>query len=140
MKKFRRYPRLFIAQSKIQGLGLFAGEDIEWGRRVIEFQGQRLSVAQAKRRQRFYDSVGFTSLMQFADGLAIDGISGANESRFINHSPHPNLGAIRESKWRLVFYSLDDISKGDELTFNYGFDPKDYANPSSTGRRHARQL
>jgi predicted GTPase len=27
-----RYPRLFVARSKIHGLGLFAGEDIEWDR------------------------------------------------------------------------------------------------------------
>ena len=74
--------------------------------------------------------------MQFADGLAIDGISGANESRFINHSPRPNLGAIREGKWRIVFYSLDDISKGDELTFNYGFDPKGHNNSGPVRRRH----
>ena len=135
MEKLSRYPRLFIARSKIHGMGLFAGEDIEWGRRVIDFQGTPLSIAQAKRRQRFYDSIGFSCLMQFADGLGIDGISGANESRFINHSLHPNLGAIREGKWRIVFYSLDYISKSDELTFNYGFDPKDHTNSGST-RRH----
>ena len=123
MRKFNSYPRLFVAHSKIHGLGLFAGEDIDWGRRVIEYQGERLSAKEAKRRQRFYDSIGFTCLMQFGDGLAIDGIRGANESRFINHSEKPNLGAVREDKWRIVFYSLDDISKGEELTFNYGFDP-----------------
>ena len=33
------HPRLFVAPSKIHGLGLFAGEDIEWGRRLIEFLG-----------------------------------------------------------------------------------------------------
>jgi hypothetical protein len=138
MQKNRRLPRLFVAQSKIHGLGLFAGEDIDWGRRIVEFQGQPLSGAQAKRRQRFNDSIGFSCLMQFADGLAIDGIAGANESRFINHSPRPNLGAIREGKWRIVFYSLDDICRGDELTFNYGFNPKDHANSGPTRRRHAQ--
>jgi SET domain-containing protein len=124
MRKLNGYPRLFVARSRIHGLGLFAGEDIEWGRRVIEYQGAPLSSKETSRRQRFYDSIGFTCLMQFSDGLGIDGISGGNESRFINHSQKPNLGAIREEKWRVVFYSLDDISKGDELTFNYGFDPK----------------
>jgi SET domain-containing protein len=124
MRKSSDYPRLFVARSRIHGLGLFAGEDIEWGRRVIEYQGAALSLKETKRRQRFYDSIGFTCLMQFSDGLGIDGIAGGNESRFINHSMKPNLGALREEKWRVVFYSLDDISKGDELTFNYGFDPK----------------
>ena len=124
MRNFGNYPRLFIARSTIHGLGLFPGEDIEWGRRVIEYQGEALSTKEVSRRQRFYDSIGFTCLMQFGDGLGVDAISGGNESRFINHSRRPNLGAIREDKWRIVFYSLDDISQGDELTFNYGFEPK----------------
>jgi hypothetical protein len=63
-----RYPRLLVTRSKIHGLGLFAGEDIEWGRRLIEYQGQRLSKKEAKRRQKFYDSIGFTCLMQFGEG------------------------------------------------------------------------
>src|SRR5262249_6908733 len=62
-----RYPRLFVARSRLHGLGLFAGEDIEWGRRLIEYQGQALSKKEAKRRQKFYDSIGFTCLMQFGD-------------------------------------------------------------------------
>jgi uncharacterized protein len=124
MRKFSKYPQLFVARSRIHGLGLFAGEDIEWGRRVIEYQGERLSSKEVRRRQRFYDSIGFTCLVQFSDGFGLDGILGGNESRFINHAQEPNLGAVREDKWGLVFYSLDDIGQGDELTFNYGFDPK----------------
>src|SRR5207249_2865099 len=119
-----RYPRLFVARSKIHGLGLFAGEDLEWGRRLIEYQGQHLSAKEVTRRQKFYDSIGFTCLMQFSDGQGIDGVVGGNESRFINHSTEPNLGALREGARRIIFYSLDDIAKGEELTFNYGFDPK----------------
>jgi hypothetical protein len=118
------YPRLFVARSKIHGLGLFAAEDIEWGRRLIEYQGQPLSKKEAQRRQKFYDSIGFTCLMQFGDGRGIDGILGGNESRFINHSRQPNVGAVRENEWRIVFFALDDIAQGEELTFNYGFDPK----------------
>jgi uncharacterized protein len=119
-----RPPRLYVAASRIHGLGLFAGEDIEWGCRIIEYQGQLLSKKEVRRRQRFYDSIGFTCLMQFGDGQGIDGIMSGNESRFINHSLKPNLGAVREDTHRIVFYSLDDIAKGQELTFNYGFDPK----------------
>jgi uncharacterized protein len=119
-----RYPKLFVARSRIHGLGLFAGEDIEWGRRLIEYQGQVVSKEEAKRRLKFYDSVGFTCLIQFNDGRAIDGLLGGNESRFINHSSKPNVAALREGDSRLIFYSIDDIDRGDELTFDYGFDPK----------------
>jgi uncharacterized protein len=119
-----RYPKLYVARSKIHGLGLFAGENIEWGRRLIEYEGELLSKEEVKRRLKFYDSIGFTCLMQFGDGQGIDGLLGGNESRFINHSREPNVGALRENESRVVFYSLDDIAKGEELTFNYGFDPE----------------
>ena len=119
-----RYPRLIIAPSKLHGLGLFAAEDIEWGQRLIEYKGQLLSAEEAKRRQDFYDSIGFTCLMEFNDGRAIDGLVGGNESRFINHSTKPNVGALREDECRIIFYSLDDIAQGEELTFDYGFDPE----------------
>src|SRR5262245_6376932 len=118
-----RYPKLYIARSRIHGLGLFAGEDVEWGQRLIEYKGALLTQKEVKRRLRFYDSIGFTCLMQFGDGTGIDGLVGGNESRFINHSTQPNVGALREGN-RIIFYSLDEIAKGEELTFNYGFDPK----------------
>jgi hypothetical protein len=138
MRDGTKYPRLFVARSKIHGLGLFAGENIHWGRRIIEYPGQPLSSKEVKRRQKFYDSVGFICLIQFSDGLGIDGISGGNEARFINHSPKPNIAVIREDKWRLVFYSLDDIDEGEELTFDYGFDPAEVhpiREPRGTGKR-----
>src|SRR5438128_8327403 len=104
-----RYSRLFVARSKVHGLGLFAGEDIEWGRRLIEYQGQRLDAKEVRRRQKFYNSIGFTCLIEFNDGNGIDGAIGGNESRFINHSLQPNVAALRETDSRLIFYSLDDI-------------------------------
>lgn len=117
-------PKLNVGRSKIHGLGLFAGEDLEWGQKIIEFRGQRLSKREVARRQRFYDSIGFTCLIQFGSGDGVDGIVGDNESRFINHSTKPNLGAVREGPWGVVFYTLDDIPAGEELTFNYGFEPE----------------
>jgi SET domain-containing protein len=122
--KENHYPRLFVARSPIHGLGLFAGEDIEWGQRLIEYQGKLLSRRETQRRRRFYDSIGFTCLMEFGDGRAVDGLFGTNESRFINHSTRPNVAAVREGERRIIFYSLDDIAKGEELTFNYGFNPR----------------
>jgi uncharacterized protein len=134
-----KYPQLFVARSKIHGLGLFAAEDIEWGRRLIEYQGQQIPEKEVKRRQRFYDSIGFTCLMQFSDGRGVDGSVGGNESRFINHSTKPNVGALRENEWGIVFYSLDDIAKGEELTFDYGFDPKEIMPVRVPDRRPGRR-
>ena len=49
------------------------------------------------RRQKFYNSIGFTWLIEFNDGRGLDGIAGGNEARFINHSLKPNAGALRDA-------------------------------------------
>ena len=117
-----RKPKLVVRKSRIHGLGLFAGEAIPWGLRLIEFKGEPISSREAKRRERFYDSIGFLCMMECERGKYIDGTVGGNESRFINNSRQANVGAIREGG-RIFFYSLNDIARGEELTFDYGFDP-----------------
>lgn len=114
--------KLLVGRSKIHGLGLFAGENIKWGQRLIEFAGQRISKKEARRRERFYNSIGYICLLELDERHFIDGTVGGNESRFINNSERPNVGAMREGG-RIVFYSLNDIDAGEELTFDYGFDP-----------------
>jgi SET domain-containing protein len=115
--------KLTVRPSKIHGLGLFAGQSIPWGKRLIEFKGERVSKREAMRRERFYNSIGYLCMLELGDGEFIDGTVGGNESRFINSSATPNVGAVREGDG-IFFYSLNDIEKGEELTFDYGFDPK----------------
>jgi hypothetical protein len=55
-----RYPRLFVARSKIHGLGLFAGEDIEWGRRLIEYQGIPTYSTTGTGQKMCFSSLGCT--------------------------------------------------------------------------------
>src|SRR5688572_14104267 len=95
--------KLLIGPSKIHGLGLFAGEDIKWGQRLIAFAGQRISKREAVRRERFYNSIGYLCLLELDENQYIDGTVGGNESRFINNSERPNVGAIRE-RGSIVFY------------------------------------
>ena len=114
--------KLLVRSSRIHGLGLFSGENIQWGERLIAFEGQRIGKKEAKRRERFYNSIGYICLLEVSDGHYIDGTVGGNESRFINNSQKPNVGAIREGEG-IVFYALNDIANGEELTFDYGFDP-----------------
>jgi SET domain-containing protein len=121
--KTSKVPKLSIRRSKIHGLGLFAEEPIRWGQRLIEFEGQKVSRKEGRRRERFYDSIGYMCILETDDGKYIDGNIGGNESRFINHSTRPTVTAIRENG-RIVFYALEDIARGEELTMDYGFNPK----------------
>lgn len=113
---------LEIKPSKIHGLGLFAAEDIPWGKRVIVYAGERIGEREYQRRERFYNSIGYTRMFSLDEDTTIDALVGGNMSSFINHSTKPNLGVLREDG-EIYFYSLTNIAKGTELTFDYEFDP-----------------
>ena len=110
-----------IRPSSIQGKGLFAAQKIPEGEWVIEYTGQKVSRREGARRERFYNSIGYSLLFDL-DDCYLDGLIGGNESIYINHSLRPNLEA-RVRKGGVWFYSLRAIRKGEELTFDYGFDP-----------------
>jgi SET domain-containing protein len=116
--------KLIVRKSKISGLGLFAGENIGWGKKIIEYTGEKISNKEAARRLRFNATIGVTYIFELDKKYSVDGLVGGNESRLINHSSkNPNCTATR-TKRKIFIVSYDDIKKGDELTFDYGFDPK----------------
>lgn len=110
-----------VKTSRIHGRGLFAEQKIPEGAWIMQYTGQKLSRREGARRDRFYSSIGYSALFDVEDHY-IDGILGGNESVYINHSKKPNLEALirRGGVW---FQALRDIKKGEELTFDYGFDP-----------------
>ncbi|MDB5569624.1 MAG: hypothetical protein JWN93_807 [Hyphomicrobiales bacterium] len=112
-----------IQRSKVQGRGLFAGQNIPEGAWVIKYEGQKISRKEGDRRERFYASIGYSLLFDLEDHY-VDGLIGGNDAIYINHSKKkPNLEAIiwRGSVW---FQALRAIKKGEELLFDYGFDPE----------------
>ncbi len=117
--------KVVVARSRIQGRGLFAGQRIACDTWVMKYTGAKIDRREGRRRDRFYHSIGFTALFD-AETHYIDGLIGGNESVYINHSKKPNLEAVlyRRGVW---FRALSDIAKGEELTFDYGFDPKEQA-------------
>lgn len=118
-----KFHKVRIAPSTCHGLGLFADEDIGWGLPVIEYTGQKISGQESARRIRFYDRIGYLPIFELGTGTDIDGLVGGNEARFINHSKaRPNCAAIRINGCVLIC-ALDNIKRGTELFFDYGFDP-----------------
>jgi len=55
----------------------------------------------------------------------IDGNVAWNDARLINHSCEPNCEAWIEED-QIFIYSIKSIQKGEELTFDYGFDIECY--------------
>ncbi len=100
--------------SPIHRWGVFARGPIPARRRVIEYTGERIGLAEARRRSlRMH-----LYLFWIAPDRAIDGAIGGSGAEFINHGCEPNLVA-RLSRGRIHLVSLRRIAPGEELLYDY---------------------
>ena len=109
-------------RSKIQGRGVFAARDLAEAERIVEYTGKRVSAdevdanapddAESQRHHTFFFMVD--------DAIVIDGSSGGNASRFINHSCDPNCEVVI-SRNRVYIHALRDIPAGEELSYDYWY-------------------
>jgi SET domain-containing protein len=113
-------------RSAIHGRGVFAQRAIPDGTRIVEYTGERITKAEAKRReaQRLErqrrgsdDSVYVFVLNRRHD---LDGRKSRSVARFINHSCAPNCRA-EASRGRIWIVARRDLAAGEELTYDYGF-------------------
>jgi SET domain-containing protein len=112
-------PLYIVKESPIHGRGVFARVDIPPGTRIIEYTGERISSDESARRAEAGGGpINHTFFFSLEDGSLIDGGSGGNEARFINHACEPNCEAYEEDG-RVFIYSLHHIEAGDELNYNY---------------------
>ena len=105
---------LEVGPSPITGRGLFAGCFIPRRAKIGEFEGEIVTIAEARRRAARLRIVAIVEL----DRKAIDARGMRTGFRFINHSCEPNT-FMRRTKDRAEFYALRDIAKGEELTVDY---------------------
>lgn len=110
-----------IAPSLIQGTGGFAARDIAAGERVIEYVGERISKGESLRRCEAENWCIFS----LDDDWDIDGAVEWNPARFINHSCAPNCDAECD-EGQIWIIARRDIARGEELSFNYGYDLIEY--------------
>jgi SET domain-containing protein len=112
---------LIFKQSTIHGTGGFARRDIPRGTRVIEYVGRRITKAEALVQCEENNEYIFS----LNDEVDIDGKVEWNPARFINHSCAPNCEAEVDAD-HIWIVTCRDISAGEELSFNYGFDLESY--------------
>lgn len=116
-----------VRQSDIHGSGVYASKRIPHETRIIEYVGERVDKEESERRAwaqmaRAEDS-GDAAVYIFtlSKKWDVDGNVEWNTARLLNHSCEPNCETWIEGK-RIFIYALRDIEKGEELTFDYGFD------------------
>ncbi len=96
------------------GLGLFAGEPIKKGTKVIEYIGEKVSAEEANKRGGKY-------LFEINTKWTIDGTTRKNTARYINHACGSASNCEAENdRSRIFIIAKKNIAAGDELTYDYG--------------------
>lgn len=121
-----------VGPSRISGQGLFAVQDIQQGRRILPYIGEKISKAESTRRLANGNHYIFT----FNELYDIDGKMLSNTARYINHSCDPNC-EVEQTTRAIWIIALRDIRAGAELGYNYGYDIKDYQeHPCTCGAKN----
>jgi SET domain-containing protein len=114
-------PPIVVRRSKIQGRGVYATEDIAEGERIVEYTGARISSDEADAQCPDDEaSRHHTFLFAIDENVVIDGSSGGNDARFINHACEPNCEVV-VVRGRVFIHALEDIPAGTELLYDYWY-------------------
>ena len=128
-RKFQNheYADVYPIKTENRGWGLCAGSLLKKGTFVIQYIGEvyNLDSKYGQKKLKEYKNKLCTYLMSLNKNEVIDPTEKGNFARFINHSCEPNC---ETQKWTVLgeicigIFTLRDIQKDEELTFNYGFD------------------
>lgn len=112
--KVRYYKKLYIEQSSINGLGLFAGEDIKTNDIILMFGG--ILALQTERYSGNYLKSTFVGISEDIMLCEMES-SEKNYSDYINHSCEPNTGMYDA----MTLIAICDIKKDEEILCDYAF-------------------
>lgn len=109
--------RTYLDKSSIEGIGLFAGEDIPNGTIIWEFTPNFDVVIDNTDNIAYLLEVQreFVKKYAFFDKQTKQWILGADNDRFTNHSESPNTIPMFNG----IMVAAQDIKKGEEITCNY---------------------
>lgn len=126
---FDAAPGILVRASGVHGLGAFAARAFAPGERIARYEGRRI----APGAEEDWDA-SLTYLFGLSDGWMIDGSSGGNATRHLNHSCEPNCKAweVEDAGGRLdvVIEALVAIRPGDELFIDYALEVDEREDPA----------
>ncbi|HZG51351.1 MAG TPA: SET domain-containing protein-lysine N-methyltransferase [Pyrinomonadaceae bacterium] len=106
---------LAVRPSRIDGRGCFATVFFRKGRKIAEYEGERISRAEVARRARGRRKLRICAVNSY---WSLDGSRGGNGTHYINHSCAPN-SYMRITHGHILFMALKDIRPGEEITLDY---------------------
>jgi SET domain-containing protein len=119
-----RYPvqklLLWVGKSAIAGRGLFTAQAIKSGRRIIQYTGEKITKVESDKRL----AEGNVYIFALNERYDIDAKVQRHQARYINHSCNPNCHVEKTTRTIWIVASRD-ISAGEELTYNYGYELTD---------------
>ncbi|KAJ3572249.1 hypothetical protein NPX13_g5113 [Xylaria arbuscula] len=116
-----------VIKTSDRGYGIRANRCFEANQIIMEYTGEIITEEECDRRmnEKYKDNQCYY-LMSFDQNMIIDATTGSI-ARFVNHSCQPNCRMV---KWivsgqpRMALFAGDrDITTGEELTYDYNFDP-----------------
>uniref|UniRef100_F1KPX5 Histone-lysine N-methyltransferase trr n=1 Tax=Ascaris suum TaxID=6253 RepID=F1KPX5_ASCSU len=125
---------VYLARSRIQGLGLYAKRDIEMNAMIIEYKGEVIRSEVGEMREKKYEAQNRGVYMfRIDEERLVDATMAGGPARYINHSCDPNCstrivasGPNGDDK-KIIIIANRPISAGEELTYDYQFDIEDTA-------------
>ncbi|XP_023929977.1 histone-lysine N-methyltransferase 2D-like [Lingula anatina] len=120
---------VYLARSRIQGLGLYAARDTEKHTMVIEYIGELIRNETAEMREKIYEASNRGIYMfRINDDTVVDATMSGGLARYVNHSCNPNCVAEVvpfEKESKIIIIAKRRIATGEELTYDYKFDFED---------------
>tara|TARA_B110000305_G_C19310234_1_gene573633 strand:+ start:553 stop:999 length:447 start_codon:yes stop_codon:yes gene_type:complete len=128
-----REPQVRFGRSGIHAWGVFADEDLTAGDLVLEYRGQLIGNQVCEQREKIYEEarIGSDYMFRIDENQVCDATRLGCMARYINASCEPNCYTqiIRlKGVKKIVIYAKTNISKGDELCYDYKFplEPKEH--------------
>ena len=117
-----------VRKSKIHGYGVVASKNISKNKKIIQYIGEKIKKSEGdkrseKRIKKYLNSnrTGSVYIFELNKKYDIDGTPKYNKARYINHSCNPNC-EVEITKNEIWISSIKMISKGEELTYDYGYE------------------
>ncbi|KGO71267.1 Uncharacterized protein PITC_063480 [Penicillium italicum] len=116
-----------VIKTADRGYGVRSNRSFEPNQIIVEYTGEILTQLECEKRMRtVYKNNECYYLMYFDQNMIIDATRGSI-ARFVNHACEPNC---RMEKWtvagkpRMALFAGDrGVSTGEELSYDYNFDP-----------------
>ncbi|KAK0252662.1 hypothetical protein LTS09_012335 [Friedmanniomyces endolithicus] len=105
--------RTVIGDSRIHGLGLYAGENVKRGEFVGEYKGELINSAETNRRGAVYAHQKLSYLFIVNESQEIDSTYFGTKIRFINHAAPSVSTCTRE--WNELFFDYGSRFPCDQL-------------------------